>query len=142
VSIGWVCSIGGPLTVDGGSLCLSLVLLFGMCVGRRELLPTPLREAHWMSRPQEKRQQKRVNNHSLLALYAIMFIELCFNFVCFLHVYPSCGQLLFLCLASSLSCAGRLRRCHMSYGSRHHISVQVGSGAATCLVAQDLMPQA
>jgi hypothetical protein len=25
-------------------------------------------------------------------------------YVCFLHVYPSCGQLLFSCLASSLSC--------------------------------------
>jgi hypothetical protein len=40
-----------------------------------------------------------------LALYAIMFIELCFNFMSvFLHVYPSCGQLIFSCLVSSLSC--------------------------------------
>jgi hypothetical protein len=27
-------------------MCLDLVLLLGMCVGRRELLPTPLRDAH------------------------------------------------------------------------------------------------
>jgi hypothetical protein len=26
------------------------------------------------------------------------------SYVCFLHVYPSCGQLLFPCLASSSSC--------------------------------------
>jgi hypothetical protein len=37
---------GWSLTVDGGSLCLGLVLLFSMCVRRRELLPTPLRDAH------------------------------------------------------------------------------------------------
>jgi hypothetical protein len=40
-----------------------------------------------------------------LTLYAIMFIELCFNFMSPLRIYPSCGQLLFPCLASSLSCA-------------------------------------
>jgi hypothetical protein len=40
-----------------------------------------------------------------LALYAIIFIELCFNFTFLLHIYPSCGQLLSSCLASSLSCA-------------------------------------
>jgi hypothetical protein len=45
VSIGWVCSLGGPLTVGNGSLCLGLVLLLGTHVGRRELLPTPLRDA-------------------------------------------------------------------------------------------------
>jgi hypothetical protein len=39
-----------------------------------------------------------------LTLYVIMFIELCFNFMSFLCIYPSCGQLLFPCLASSLSC--------------------------------------
>jgi hypothetical protein len=47
---GWVYSLGGPLTVDGGSLCLGLVLLLGTCVGRCELLPTPLRDAHLTSR--------------------------------------------------------------------------------------------
>jgi hypothetical protein len=37
-------------------LRLSLVLLVGTCVGRRELLPTPLKGGHDMSRPQEKHQ--------------------------------------------------------------------------------------
>jgi hypothetical protein len=41
-----------------------------------------------------------------LALYLIMFIELYFDFMSvFLHVYPSCDQLLFPCLTTSLSCA-------------------------------------
>jgi hypothetical protein len=34
-----------------------------------------------------------------------MFIELCFNFMSIFHIYPSCGQLLFPCLTTSLSCA-------------------------------------
>jgi hypothetical protein len=36
-------SLGASLTVSGRSLCLDLLLLLGTCVGRRELLPTPLR---------------------------------------------------------------------------------------------------
>jgi hypothetical protein len=41
-----------------------------------------------------------------LTLYAIMLIELCFNFMSIFCVFlPSCGQLLFLCPASSSSCA-------------------------------------
>jgi hypothetical protein len=41
-----------------------------------------------------------------LALYTIMFIELCFNFMSiFLHAYPLCVQLLFPCLTTSLSFA-------------------------------------
>jgi hypothetical protein len=41
-----------------------------------------------------------------LALYTIMFIELCFNFISVFYVFlPSCGQPLSLCLASSSSCA-------------------------------------
>jgi hypothetical protein len=41
-----------------------------------------------------------------LALYTIMFIELCFNFMYDFCVFLlSCGQLLSLCPASSLSCA-------------------------------------
>jgi hypothetical protein len=41
-----------------------------------------------------------------LALYAIMFIELCFNFMSIFCVFlPSCGQLLSPCPATSLSCA-------------------------------------
>jgi hypothetical protein len=51
-------SLGASLTVSGRSLCLDLLLLLGTCVGRRELLPTPLRGAHDISRPQEKREQK------------------------------------------------------------------------------------
>jgi hypothetical protein len=43
--------MGASLTVSGGSLCLSLVLLLGTCVEKRELLPTPLRGAHGMSMP-------------------------------------------------------------------------------------------
>jgi hypothetical protein len=43
VSVEQVCSLGASLTVSGGSLRLGLVLLLGTCVGRRELLPTPLR---------------------------------------------------------------------------------------------------
>jgi hypothetical protein len=58
VSIERIGSLGASLTVSSGSLRLDLVLLLGTCVGRRELLPTPLRGAHGMSRPQEKRQQK------------------------------------------------------------------------------------
>jgi hypothetical protein len=57
VSVERVGSLGASLTVSGGSLCLGLVLLLGTSVGRRELLPTPLRRAHDMSRTQEKRQQ-------------------------------------------------------------------------------------
>jgi hypothetical protein len=34
-----------------------------------------------------------------------MFIELCFNFMSILHIYPSCGQVLFPCLPFGLSCA-------------------------------------
>jgi hypothetical protein len=48
-----------PLNGSGGSLYLGLVLLLGTCIGRRELLPTLLMDAHWTSRLQEKRQQKR-----------------------------------------------------------------------------------
>jgi hypothetical protein len=59
VSVERVCSLGASLTVSGASLRLGLVLLLGMCVGRHELLPTPLRGAHDTSRPHEKRQQKR-----------------------------------------------------------------------------------
>jgi hypothetical protein len=32
-----VCSLGGPLTIGGGSLCLDLVFLLDMCVERHEL---------------------------------------------------------------------------------------------------------
>jgi hypothetical protein len=58
VSVEQVGSLGTSLTVSGGSLYLGLVLLLGMCVGKRELLPTLLRGAHGMSKPHEKRQQK------------------------------------------------------------------------------------
>jgi hypothetical protein len=54
VSVERVGSIDASLTVSSGSRCFSLVILLDMCVGRRELLPTPLREAHDMYRPQEK----------------------------------------------------------------------------------------
>jgi hypothetical protein len=41
-----------------------------------------------------------------LTLYAIMFIELCFNFISIFFAFLlSCGQSLSLCPASSLSCA-------------------------------------
>jgi hypothetical protein len=41
-----------------------------------------------------------------LALYGIMFIELCFNFMSVFYVFlPSCGQSLSICLASSSSFA-------------------------------------
>jgi hypothetical protein len=43
---GRICSLSASLTISGGSLCLSLILLLGTCVGRHELLPTPLRDAH------------------------------------------------------------------------------------------------
>jgi hypothetical protein len=43
---------------SGGPLCLNLVLLLGMFVERLELLPTPLWDAHSMSRPKEKCQHK------------------------------------------------------------------------------------
>jgi hypothetical protein len=56
MSVELVGSLGASLTVSGGSLRLGLVLLLDMCVGRRKLLPTPLRGAHDMSMPQEKRQ--------------------------------------------------------------------------------------
>jgi hypothetical protein len=58
VSVERIGSLGASLTDGGESLHLGLVLLLGTCVERRELLPTPLRGAHGMSRPQEKRQQK------------------------------------------------------------------------------------
>jgi hypothetical protein len=51
MSIEQVGSLGASLTVSGGSLHLGLVLLLSTCAGRRELLPTPLRGAHGMSRP-------------------------------------------------------------------------------------------
>jgi hypothetical protein len=53
VSIERVDSMGASLTVSGGSLRLGLVLLLDTCVGRRELLPTPLMGAHGMSRPKK-----------------------------------------------------------------------------------------
>jgi hypothetical protein len=56
VSVEQVGSLSASLTVSGGSLCLDLVLLLGTYVGRRELLPTPLRGAHGMFGPHEKRQ--------------------------------------------------------------------------------------
>jgi hypothetical protein len=59
MSVGQVYSLGGPLTVGGGLLCLDLVLLLGTCIRRRELLSTLLRDEHLTSMPQEKRQQKR-----------------------------------------------------------------------------------
>jgi hypothetical protein len=40
-----------------------------------------------------------------LTLYAIMFIELCINFMSILHVYPSCDHLLFSLSHPSSSCA-------------------------------------
>jgi hypothetical protein len=43
MSVGQVCSLGASLTVSGGLLQLSLILLLGTYVGRRELLPTHLR---------------------------------------------------------------------------------------------------
>jgi hypothetical protein len=46
MSVGQVCSLGGPLTVGGGLLCLDLVLLLDTCIGRRELLSTLLRDEH------------------------------------------------------------------------------------------------
>jgi hypothetical protein len=49
-------SLGASLTVSGGSLRIGLVLLLVTCVERHELLPTLLRGAHGMFRPQEKRQ--------------------------------------------------------------------------------------
>jgi hypothetical protein len=51
VSIGWVRSLGASLTISGESLRLGLVLLLGIYVEKRELLPTPLRGAHGTSRP-------------------------------------------------------------------------------------------
>jgi hypothetical protein len=59
VSIERVGSLGASLTISGGSLRLGLVLLIGMYVEKRELLPTPLRGAHGTSRPHEKHQYKR-----------------------------------------------------------------------------------
>jgi hypothetical protein len=43
VSVERVGSLGASLSVSGGSLRLGLVLLLDTCVGRHELLPTPLR---------------------------------------------------------------------------------------------------
>jgi hypothetical protein len=46
-----------------------------------------------------------------LAMYVIMFIELCFNFISIFCVFfPSCGQSLSLCPASSSSCAIMLHK--------------------------------
>jgi hypothetical protein len=59
VSVEQVGFLGASLTVSGGSLRLGLVLLIGTCIGKRELLPTPLRGAHGTSKPHEKHQQKR-----------------------------------------------------------------------------------
>jgi hypothetical protein len=51
------CPLDGsaPWVAAGGSLYLGPVLLLSTCVERCKLLPTPLRDAHWTSRPQEKR---------------------------------------------------------------------------------------
>jgi hypothetical protein len=53
VSIKRVGSLGASLTISSGSQRLDLVLLLGTCVGRHELLPTPLRGAHGMSSPKK-----------------------------------------------------------------------------------------
>jgi hypothetical protein len=58
VSVERVGFLGASLTVSGGSLRLGQVLLLGMCVGKRKLLPTPLRGAHETYKPYEKSQQK------------------------------------------------------------------------------------
>jgi hypothetical protein len=54
-----------------------------------------------------------------LTLYEIMFIELCSNFMPFLHIYLLCGQLLSPCPTSGLSCAillqAGLRKVHVTY---------------------------
>jgi hypothetical protein len=50
MSVEQVGSLGASLTISDGSLRLGLILLLGTCVERRELLPTPLRGAHGMSR--------------------------------------------------------------------------------------------
>jgi hypothetical protein len=53
VSVGQVCSKGGPFTVSGGSLCLDLVLLLGTCIERRKLLLTPIRDAPDIQAPRK-----------------------------------------------------------------------------------------
>jgi hypothetical protein len=62
--------MGGPLTIGGGSLCLGLVLLLGTCIGRSELLPTPLRDAHLTFRPPRKVSTEAPN---------LSKDEMCFN---------------------------------------------------------------
>jgi hypothetical protein len=50
-----------------------------------------------------------------LTQYAIMFIELCFNFMSiFLSNYPSCGQLLF-CLSCAILSHASLLEVHVTY---------------------------
>jgi hypothetical protein len=53
VSIGWLYNLADYLTISGGSLCLSLVLLLGTCVKKHELLLVPLRDVDWTSGLQE-----------------------------------------------------------------------------------------
>jgi hypothetical protein len=71
-----------------------------------------------------------------LVLYAIMFIELCCNFMSvFAYFYPPCDQLLSLCPASSLSCA-ILSQASLLEVPR--LSAEVGTDAVTCPMASDL----
>jgi hypothetical protein len=76
VSVEWIGSLGAFLTVSGGSLRLGLVLLLGTCVGRRELLPTPLRGTHGMFRPQQKASAE-VPNPSKDEMYYNYSLSIC-----------------------------------------------------------------
>jgi hypothetical protein len=59
-----------------------------------------------LPRPTQAAGSEGVTGSLCLTLYAIMFIELCFNFMSVFYVFlPSCGQSLSLCAASSSSCA-------------------------------------
>jgi hypothetical protein len=56
--------------------------------------------------PPEQRATRGTTGSLCLVLYAIIFIELCFNFMSIFCVFlPSCGQSLSLYPASSSSCA-------------------------------------
>jgi hypothetical protein len=70
-----------------------------------------------------------------LTQYAIMFIELCFNFMSvFLYNYPSCGQLLFCLSYAILSHAGLLEVPVTYLGSLGYFSCSVSSVAEWLLL--------
>jgi hypothetical protein len=105
VSIGWVCSLGGPLTI-GRKASTEAPNLSRDEMSFNFSLSISIQVSTTIHRPARGASSGGATCSLCLALYAIMFIELYFNFMAIFCVFlPSCGQSLSLCPASTSSCA-------------------------------------